>query len=198
VTLALAPGIAAGLLDPVDLVAVLANGTSGAGRTLKTHLLAAEILGAASPYAVGGVHRHIPEILQNLRKAAADVGPSVSPTLSFTPTLVSMSRGILATATARLAAGASQGALRGAWERAYGDEPFVTLLPEGRWPTTAATVGANAAHIQVAFDQAAGRVVAVCALDNLVKGTAGAAVQALNIALGLPESTGLTAIGVAP
>jgi N-acetyl-gamma-glutamyl-phosphate reductase len=196
VTLGLQPGVAAGLVSANDVVAVLANGYSGAGKALKPHLLAAEGLGAAAPYAVGGVHRHIPEIAQNLRVAgAADV------TLSFTPTLVPMSRGILATVTARLAPGhedATADELRDVWQQAYADEPFVDLLPSGQWPTTAATLGANSALVQVALDAAVGRVVAVTAIDNLVKGTAGQAVQAMNIALGLEETTGLVTEGVAP
>ncbi|MET4226646.1 N-acetyl-gamma-glutamyl-phosphate reductase [Oerskovia enterophila] len=196
VTLGLQPGVAAGLLDPVDVVAVLANGYSGAGKSLKTHLLASEALGSAQPYAVGGSHRHIPEIAQNLRSAgAAEV------TISFTPTLVPMSRGILATATARLAPGhedLSVDTLRQAYEQAYAGEPFVQLLPEGQWPTTAMTLGANTALVQVAIDRAAGRVVTVTAIDNLVKGTAGGAVQSMNIALGLPQTLGLTTEGVAP
>ncbi|GAA4851987.1 N-acetyl-gamma-glutamyl-phosphate reductase [Luteimicrobium xylanilyticum] len=196
VTLGLQPGIASGLLDPADLVAVLAVGYSGAGKSLKPHLLAAEGLGSAQPYAVGGSHRHIPEIAQNLRAAGAhDVS------ISFTPVLVPMSRGILATATARLApghAGTTTRALREAWDEAYVGEPFVELLPEGQWPTTAMTLGANTALVQVAFDERAGRVVMVTAIDNLVKGTAGAAVQSMNIALGLPQTLGLTVQGVAP
>ncbi len=196
VTLGLQPGVAAGLLDPVDVVAVLANGYSGAGKSLKTHLLASEALGSAQPYAVGGSHRHIPEIAQNLRSAgAAEV------TISFTPTLVPMSRGILATATARLVPGhedLSVDALRQAYEQAYAGEPFVQLLPEGQWPTTAMTLGANTALVQVAIDRSAGRVVTVTAIDNLVKGTAGGAVQSMNIALGLPQTLGLTTEGVAP
>ena len=193
VTLALAPGVAAGLVDAGDVVAVLACAPSGAGKAPKAHLLAAEILGSATPYGVGGVHRHVPEIEQNLRAAGAGrVG------LSFTPTLVPMARGILATVTAPLAPGADPAAVRDAWVAAYAEEPFVHLLPDGRWPATASTVGANTAHVQVTVDERAGRVVAVCALDNLVKGTAGAAVQSLNLALGLPETTGLTTVGVAP
>jgi N-acetyl-gamma-glutamyl-phosphate reductase len=175
---------------------VLANGYSGAGKALKPHLLAAEGLGSAAPYAVGGTHRHIPEIAQNLRVAGAD---DVS--ISFTPTLVPMSRGILATVTARLAPGreaASAADVRAVWEQAYADEPFVDLLPAGQWPSTAATLGANTALVQVALDAAAGRVVVVTALDNLVKGTAGQAVQAMNLALGLPETAGLVTEGVAP
>ncbi|MEN0129753.1 MAG: N-acetyl-gamma-glutamyl-phosphate reductase [Brevundimonas sp.] len=193
VTLGLQPGVAAGLIEPTDLVAVLANGYSGAGRSLKTHLLASEALGAAQPYAVGGTHRHIPEIAQNLRSAGAG---EVS--ISFTPTLVPMARGILATATARLVPGTDPTTVRDAWERAYADEPFVHLLPAGQWPSTASTLGANTALVQVAVDEAAGRVVTVTAIDNLVKGTAGGALQSLNLALGLPETLGLPQDGVAP
>ena len=193
VTLALQPGVSAGVVDPGDVVAVLANGYSGAGKSLKPHLLASEGLGTATPYAVGGSHRHVPEIEQNLRRAGA---PAVR--LSFTPTLVPMARGILATVTAPLTGGATAADVRRAWQEAYAEEPFVHLLPEGQWPTTAATLGANAAHVQVTVDERAGRVVAVCALDNLGKGTAGAAVQSMNLALGLPEDRGLTAVGVAP
>lgn len=195
VTLGLQPGIAAGVIDPTDVVAVLANGYSGAGRTLASHLLASEALGAAVPYAVGGSHRHIPEIIQNLETAGAAAG---SIRLSFTPTLVPMARGILATISAPLADGVNVEAVRDAWESAYAHEPFVHVLPEGQWPSTAATLGANTALMQVAVDGKAGRVVVVCAIDNLVKGTAGAAVQSMNIALGLEETTGLTTLGVAP
>jgi len=193
VTLGIQPGIAAGVIDPTDLVAVLAVGYSGAGKKLATNLLASEGLGAASPYAVGGTHRHIPEIVQNLGHAGAD-----DVRISFTPVLVPMARGILATITAPLAAGIEAEAVRGAWEAAYVNEPFVHLLPEGQWPTTAATLGANTVLIQVTVDKKAGKVVVVAAMDNLVKGTAGAALQSMNLALGLPETTGLSTIGVAP
>lgn len=193
VTLGLQPAIRAGLVESTDLVAVLANGFSGAGKSLKTHLLASEGLGAASPYGVGGTHRHIPEIAQNLRSAGAD-----RVTISFTPTLVPMARGILATSTAVLVGGADTSAVRDAYQTAYTDEPFIHLLPEGQWPTTAATLGANTAQIQVAVDETVGRLVAVTAIDNLVKGTAGGAIQSMNLALGLPEATGLSSVGMAP
>lgn len=193
VTLALAPGVAAGVVDPSDIVAVLANGPSGAGKAAKTNLLASEILGSASPYAVGGTHRHIPEIVQNLKTAGAN-----EVRISFTPTLVPMARGILATVTAPIADGVSPEAVREAWVSAYGDETFVRVLPEGQWPSTAQTLGSNTAAIQVTVDEAAGRVVVVCAIDNLVKGTAGSAIQCLNLAFGWPEAMGLTTIGVAP
>ncbi|MDR1767282.1 MAG: N-acetyl-gamma-glutamyl-phosphate reductase [Propionibacteriaceae bacterium] len=191
VTLALLPALEAGLISGRDVVAVAASGTSGAGRAAKPHLLGAEVMGSMSAYGVGGVHRHIPEILQNMRLLGA-----VDPTLSFTPLLAPMPRGILATCTAPAAASPAE--IRDAYERAYADELFVRLLPDGVWPQTQAVVGANAVHVQVALDAAAGRLVAVSALDNLAKGTAGQAVQAMNLALGLPEATGLTTVGVAP
>jgi N-acetyl-gamma-glutamyl-phosphate reductase len=193
ITLGIQPAVAAGLVESTDLVAVLANGYSGAGKAPKPHLIAAEALGAASPYGVGGGHRHVPEIAQNLRLAGAE-----DVTISFTPTLVPMSRGILATTTARLADGVDLAAVRAAYEAAYDDEPFIHLLPEGQWPTTAATLGANTAQLQVAVDQRVRRLVVVSAIDNLVKGTAGAAIQSMNIALGLAETTGLSTIGTAP
>jgi N-acetyl-gamma-glutamyl-phosphate reductase len=193
VTLALQPGVATGLVDPGDVVAVLAVGYSGAGKAAKTHLLAAQALGNLAPYAVGGTHRHVPEIEQNLRAAGAE-----HVRLSFTPVLAPVSRGILATVTAPLTPGITPATVRAAWEQYYAEEPFVRLLPEGTWPTTAMVTGANTAVVQVAVDERAGRVVALCAIDNLVKGTAGAAVQSMNLALGLPETAGLCAVGVAP
>jgi N-acetyl-gamma-glutamyl-phosphate reductase len=193
ITLALAPGIRSGLILADDLVSVLAAGTSGAGKALKPHLLASEIHGSAAPYAVGGIHRHTPEIAQNLAVAG---GKGI--TVSFTPVLVPMSRGILATSTAKLAPGADAAGVRAAWEDAYADEPFVHVLPEGQFPKTADVLGANTALIGLAVDEAVGRVVVVSAIDNLVKGTAGAAVQSMNIALGMPETAGLQTDGVAP
>lgn len=194
VGLSLAPGIAAGVIQADDIVSVLAVGPSGAGKAAKTHLLGAELMGTANPYAVGGTHRHIPEIQQSLRRA----GAAVEPTLSFTPVLVPMSRGILATTTAKLTPGVSAAEVRAAWESAYADEAFVHLLPEGVFPRTADTLGANTCLMGIAIDEAAQRVVIVAALDNLAKGTAGAAIQSANIALGLAEDTGLSVNGLAP
>ena len=192
VTLAMAPALAAGLVEP-DVVVVAASGTSGAGKSAKPHLLGSEVMGSVSAYGVGGVHRHTPEMVQNLSQAA---GAPV--TVSFTPTLVPMSRGILATCSAPLAPGVDAHAARAAYEKAYGDEPFVHLLPEGQWPTTAAVLGANTVQLQLAVDPDAGRLIVVAAVDNLTKGTAGAALQCANLALGLPETTGLPLVGVAP
>jgi N-acetyl-gamma-glutamyl-phosphate reductase len=107
-----------------------------------------------------------------------------------------MSRGILATCSAPTTADAAT--VRSAYLKAYADEPFVHLLPDGVWPQTQAVLGSNAVHLQVTVDEAAGRLVAVGAVDNLAKGTAGAAVQCMNLALGLPETTGLTTVGMAP
>jgi N-acetyl-gamma-glutamyl-phosphate reductase len=196
VSLALAPGFAAGLLDPADIVVVAASGTSGAGRAVKPHLLGSEVMGSMTPYGVGGVHRHTPEIEQNLTRAG---GAPVR--VSFTPTLAPMPRGILATCTARLLDGAAvtdTDVLRKVWLDAYADEPFVRLLPEGRWPRTADTLGANTVHLQLAFDRRTARVVVTAAVDNLTKGTAGAALQCVNLALDLPEPLGLPVAGVAP
>ncbi|MDP9777606.1 N-acetyl-gamma-glutamyl-phosphate reductase [Nakamurella flavida] len=191
-SLAMVPALAAGLVGP-DVVVVAASGTSGAGKSPKVSLLGSEVMGAASAYGVGGVHRHTPEMVQNFRAVTdADV------TVSFTPVLVPMSRGILATCSAPAAPGVTVGDVRVAYEKAYGDEPFVHLLPEGQWPTTASVLGANTVLLQVALDEAARRVVVVAALDNLTKGTAGGAVQSLNLALGLPETLGLPTVGVAP
>jgi N-acetyl-gamma-glutamyl-phosphate reductase len=191
ITLGLAPGIAAGVIAPDDLVSVLAVGPSGAGKSLRPDLLAAELLGSASAYQVGGIHRHTPEILQNLAAAGGS-----NPTISFTPVLVPMARGILATSTAKLVGDPKK--VRDAWQTAYADEPFIHLLPAGVFPRSADTIGANTVHIGLAVDERAGRVVVVSALDNLVKGTAGAAIQSANLALGLPETLGLPLDGVAP
>ncbi|WP_157002577.1 N-acetyl-gamma-glutamyl-phosphate reductase [Agromyces laixinhei] len=193
VALSLAPGIRAGVIEAADVVAVLAVGPSGAGKSLKAHLLGSELLGSANPYSVGGVHRHIPEIQQALRWAGGG-----NSTISFTPVIVPMSRGILATSTARIVPGTDAAAVRTAWEDAYAGERFVQLLPAGQFPRTADVLGANTALLGLQIDEKAARVVVVAAVDNLVKGTAGAAIQSANIALGLTESTGLPVNGVAP
>ncbi|SDZ31837.1 N-acetyl-gamma-glutamyl-phosphate reductase [Micromonospora pattaloongensis] len=185
--LALAPLIAAGVVEPDDVVVVAASGTSGAGRSPKVNLLGSEVMGDLSPYKVGA-HQHVPEIKQ----------ASGAATLSFTPVLAPMPRGILATVTARPTGSAPADAARAALTGAYADAPFVHVLPEGAWPHTAATLGSNACHLQVATDVDSGRVIVVSAIDNLGKGAAGQAVQCANIMLGLPETTGLSVYGVAP
>ncbi|NDK30821.1 N-acetyl-gamma-glutamyl-phosphate reductase [Nesterenkonia haasae] len=193
VLLGLAPAFAAGLVEPEDVVVVAATGTSGAGKSLKPHLLGSEVMGGMSPYGVGGVHRHTPEIEQGLSWVA---GRPVQ--ISFTPTLAPMPRGILATSTARISAGVTEAQLRDAYAEQYSQEPFVHLLPEGQWPATKQVVGTNHVTLQLTLDARAGRVVVISASDNLTKGTAGGAVQSMNLALGLEETTGLTMIGAAP
>ncbi|MFT3899879.1 MAG: N-acetyl-gamma-glutamyl-phosphate reductase [Gordonia sp. (in: high G+C Gram-positive bacteria)] len=188
--LSLLPALATGLVDPhVTVVAV--SGTSGAGRSLKVDLLASEVIGSARAYGVGGTHRHTPEISQALSEAA-----QAPVAVSFTPVLAPMARGILATCTARTSADAAE--IRAAYEKAYADEPFVHLLPEGRLPATSSVIGSNAVQLAVSVDEKAGTMVAVGAVDNLTKGTGGAAVQSMNLALGFGETEGLTTVGVAP
>lgn len=202
VTLGVQPLVHAGLIDHTRLTAVLANGVSGAGKALKPHLLASEILGGASPYAVGGTHRHIPEIEQNLALASGEDPLAGTARITFTPTLVPMSRGILATVSAPLAPGVAaaqaQEKISAAFASAYDSEPFVTVLPQGQWPNTSATVGSNQAHLQWALDARTQAVTVCAAIDNLVRGTAGQAVQSAHIALGLEETSHLPHEGVTP
>ena len=184
ITLALAPLIAAGVAAPDDVVVVASSGTSGAGRAAKVHLLASEVMGDLTPYKVGA-HQHVPEIKQ----------ASGATSLSMTPVLAPMPRGILATVTARPLGG---GDPRATLQAAYADEPFVHVLPEGAWPHTGATAGSNSCHLQATVDADSGRIIVVSALDNLGKGAAGQAVQCANLMSGLPETTGLPVYGVAP
>ena len=186
--LALAPLIRAGLVSPDDVVVVAASGTTGAGRSLKAHLLGSEVMTDLSGYKVGS-HQHTPEMKQG----------SGARTLSFTPVLAPMPRGILATVTARpTEPGTSAAQARDVLAQAYAGEAFVRLLPDGLWPRTKATLGSNACHLQATVDRDSGRVLVQSAIDNLGKGAAGQAVQCANIMLGLPETAGLTAIGVNP
>jgi N-acetyl-gamma-glutamyl-phosphate reductase len=193
ITLALAPLLTAAVVEPGDVVVTAASGTSGAGRTAKPHLLGTEVMGDLSPYKVGGTHQHLAELRQSLTAAAeAEV------TMSFTPVLAPMPRGILAMCSAPLSAGIDTAALRSVLRAAYDDEPFVHVLGADEWPHTAATLGSNSCHLQVVADIDAGRAVVIAAIDNLGKGAAGQAIQNANIALGLPETTGLPVDGVAP
>lgn len=188
--LALLPAIAEELIEPAVSVTAV-SGASGAGRTAKTALLGSEVIGSARAYNIGGTHRHTPEISQGLRAVTdQDV------TVSFVPVLIPTARGILATCTARTKAPVPR--LRSAYESAYAAEPFIHMLPEGQLPQTGAVIGSNAAHLAVAVDDDASTFIAVVAIDNLVKGTGGAAVQSMNLALGWPEADGLSTVGVAP
>ncbi len=202
------PAVLADLVHP-DFTVVAPTGTSGAGKKLATTFLGSEVMGQASAYGVGGVHRHTPEIEQNLRAAMSHRRPrpgtpagGAEPVVSFTPILAPMARGILATVSAPLRDGVETGDVTAAYTDSYGrageGEPFVHVLPEGTWPQTKAVLGANTVHVQATVDPRAGKLVAIGAMDNLAKGTAGGAIQSMNIALGLAETTGLTTVGVAP
>ena len=193
VALALAPLAAGGLIALDDLVVVAASGTSGAGRKPTDALLATQVMGSMSAYKVGGVHQHTPEMEQAIGDAA---GHPV--TLSFTPLLAPMPRGVVSTCTASVAPGASTASIVDCLRATYADEPFVHVLPGGQWPQTSSVAGSNAVHLQAAVDEHAGRVVVVSALDNLGKGAAGQALQNANLILGLDETAGLTSAGVAP
>ncbi|MEL4503909.1 N-acetyl-gamma-glutamyl-phosphate reductase [Luteococcus sp. H138] len=192
-TLALLPALTRGLVTGQDVVVAAASGSSGAGKAPKPNLLGAELFGSASAYGVGGVHRHVPELLQNFAKLGGS-----NPSVSFTPLLVPMARGILAVVTAPVKPGVTAADIREAYVDAYAGEPFVHVLPDGQWPQSQHIVGSNAVHVNATLDADAGRLVAVGTLDNLCKGTAGGAIQSMNIALGLDEATGLSTIGVAP
>ena len=191
ITLGLAPALAEQLVELDDIVAVLTVGTSGAGRGATEKLFEVEPTGSANAYQVGGIHRHTPEIEQNLSKAA---GARIQ--VSFTPVLASLERGILAVNTAKLRPGITLANLQAAYAKHYSSEQFIELSEAGKFPSTADTIGANKALIGLAIDEHANRLVAICAIDNLVKGTGGAAIQSMNIALGMPENTGLTEIAL--
>lgn len=193
VALALAPLARAGAIEPTDIVVVAASGTSGAGRKASDSLLATNVMGSMSAYKVGGTHQHTPEMEQSI--AAAGGWDLEKVQLSFTPLLAPMPRGIVATCTATVSSSSDP---RATLTDAYGDEAFVTVLPEGQWPQTGSVSGTNCAQLQVAVDEHAGRVVVVSVIDNLGKGAAGQAVQNANIMLGLDEGAGLDVIGVAP
>jgi N-acetyl-gamma-glutamyl-phosphate reductase len=184
ITLAFAPLLKAKLIVPTDLVSTLSVGTSGAGRNAEVNQ--GQALASAFAYQVGGIHRHIPEVEQNLNRISAD---KVS--LTFTPVLVPMFRGILAVNTAKLVSETGLDQIRQAFEDAYAQEAFIELLPQGQFPNTSDLEFNNKVQIGIAVDQASGKVVVISAIDNLVKGTAGAALQTMNIALGLTEGTGI-------
>ncbi len=191
--LALAPVLADDLISGSDIVIVAAGGTSGAGRKATIGLSASEVMGSMSPYKIGGTHQHTPEIEQELSGIAAEpVG------ISFTPMLAPMPRGILAVCTAQTTRDGSADSLYEALHASYDDEPFVTVLPRGSLPTTAATLGSNLAMLQSAYDAKSGRATIVCAIDNLGKGAAGQAIQNANLMFGLDETSGLAVAGIAP
>lgn len=189
IALAAAPAVRGGVIDSSDIVVVAASGTTGAGRSTKISLSASEIMNSMVSYKFGGVHQHTPEIEETLQLLTS------SPvTISFTPILAPMPRGILATVTAKTTLKTPQ--LREMYEAAYATEKFVTLLPESQLPETSSLIGSNSAHLQVACDPHSSRAVISIAIDNLGKGAAGQAIQNANLISGLPEDSGLPVMGI--
>ncbi|OFP83609.1 N-acetyl-gamma-glutamyl-phosphate reductase [Corynebacterium sp. HMSC059E07] len=192
ITLGALPAVAQGLIEP-DLSVIAITGVSGAGKKASVAQLGAETMGNLKAYKPGGTHRHTPEVLQNLQPFTQE---PVS--VSFTPVLAPLPRGILATITAPLKGGVDKRRVAQAFREFYADEPFCLVLPEGQQPQTQNVVGSNMVHIQAHVDERANRLVITAALDNLCKGTAGAAVQCMNLTLGWEETLGLPQAAVAP
>lgn len=199
--LQLAPLIAHGLIVPDTIVIDAKSGVSGSGRSPALPYHFPEAHESLEPYKIGQ-HRHIPEIEQELTGLAgtrghSSGGQSNPVTIAFTPHLVPMNRGILSTAYARMKGKIDVAELRALYREFYKDERFVRLL-EGTMPNPRHVRGANYCDIAVHADMRAGWVVTVSAIDNLIKGAAGQAIQAMNLMLGYPEETGLVAPGIYP
>lgn len=186
---ALRPLIAAGVIDLDSILIDLKAGVSGAGRSPKENLLHAELSGGTHPYSAGGKHRHLGEFDQEFSKIA---GRPVR--VQFTPHLLPMNRGILATVYVK----GDPAQVHQTLTKAYADEPFLQVLPFGALPSTRDVVGSNFCHIGVIGDRLAGRAVVVAVLDNLNKGSSGQALQNANLMLGLAETMGLMLAPVFP
>lgn len=193
VILGLAPLLKKKLIDITTIIADSKSGVSGAGRSAKVDNLFCEVNDGFKAYGVGGAHRHIPEIEQELGHLA---GQKV--TISFTPHLVPMDRGILSTIYVSPVEIMTTAELVKLYEDFYHGEPFVRVLPPGSFPSTAHVRGANFCDIGLALDQRTGRVIVVSAIDNLVKGASGQAVQNMNLMCGLPENMGLELLPLFP
>ncbi len=191
-TLAMYPALNADLVVP-QVTVTSVTGVSGAGKKASVDMLGSETMGSLKAYKVGGTHRHTPEMVQNLQEFTQE-----PVTVTFTPVLAPLPRGILTTATAQLRDGVTEAQVREAYTRAYQDEPCVMFLPEGQQPQTQNVLGANVCQVQVAVDPFGLQLVAISAIDNLTKGTGGAAVQCMNLVLGWEETAGLPLAAVAP
>ncbi|MDA2962975.1 MAG: N-acetyl-gamma-glutamyl-phosphate reductase [Actinomycetota bacterium] len=189
ISLGIAPAL--GLIDTEDIVVVAASGTTGAGRSAKINLIGSEIMGGLTSYKFGGVHQHTPEIEQALSAVAQR-----SAKLSFTPILAPMTRGILATITAKLNKNLTTQQLHDLYQKYYANEFFIDLLPLDQMPKTTAVTGSNKVQIQVAVDEHTNRLVVSVAIDNLGKGAAGQAIQNANLICGIAEISGLAFDGV--
>jgi N-acetyl-gamma-glutamyl-phosphate reductase len=189
IALGIAP--ASNIADVEDVVVVAASGTTGAGRSARINLIASEVMGSLTSYKFGGVHQHTPEIEEAITRATGK-----SSKISFTPILAPMPRGILATITMKLQSGVTSDQVRKTFEEAYAGEEFVQLLPEGKMPKTSSVLGSNFVAMQVAVDDHTNRLIVSVAIDNLVKGAAGQAIQNANIICGFAENRGLTSQGI--
>lgn len=190
--LALVPLLKAGLIDAASIIIDAKSGVSGAGRGIAQNLHYSEVNENFKAYGVG-VHRHTPEIEQQLSDAVA-----AKVYITFTPHLVPMTRGILTTIYAGVKSATTEQELRSCWQQAYESEPFIHVMPEGEWPQTKYAYGSNHAFLQLRLDQRTGKVVLVSVIDNLVKGASGQAIQNMNILFGLPETTGLQSTALWP
>lgn len=193
IILGLMPLLKAGLIDTASIIADSKSGVSGAGRGAKVDSLYCEVNEGFKAYGVGGVHRHIPEIEQELSLLAG-----VKTIISFTPHLVPMDRGILSTVYAVPKKSMNAAALHALFEEQYDGEAFVRILPLGQFPSTGFVRGSNFCDIGVTVDQRSGRIIVVSAIDNLVKGAAGQAVQNMNIVCDFPEVMGLELMPLYP
>ncbi len=189
--IALGTAPAASVADLSDVVVIAASGTTGAGRSAKINLIASEVMGSLTAYKFGGVHQHTPEIEESLQRATGSQA-----LISFTPVLAPMPRGILATITMKLSAGVKEEEVRKVYEQTYSSEPFVTLLSKGNMPKTSAVTGSNMVAMQIAVDGHTNRLIISVAIDNLVKGAAGQAIQNANLICGFDETLGLTQLGL--
>ncbi len=193
VILGLAPLLQEDLIDPKTLIIDSKSGTSGAGRSASVATLFCEVNDGFRAYKVGGGHRHIPEMEQELSILAdQDV------TISFTPHLLPISRGILSTMYASLAADVDADTLQALYEKIYTDEPFVRLCAPGEVPATQHVRGSNCCDIGLQIDHRTGRVIVISAIDNIAKGAAGQAIQNMNLMHGFPETTGLMGVPFFP
>ncbi len=192
IILGVAPLLEKGLVDPETLIADSKSGTSGAGRSAQTGTLYCEVADGFRAYKVGE-HRHTPEIEQEISLLC---GKQV--TISFTPHLVPMSRGILSTVYAKAVKSLDGEDIRKIYADFYRDEPFVRLCPPGAYPATQYVRGSNFCDIGFKYDRRTGRIIILSAIDNLVKGAAGQAVQNMNLICGFPEELGLTGVPLFP
>lgn len=193
IILALAPLLKNGLIDLSSIIADSASGVTGAGRSAKVDSLYCEVNEGYKAYGVGGAHRHTPEIEQELSLLAGE-----QLKITFTPHLVPMDRGILSTVYATPEKTLNTATIAALYREFYDGEPFVRVLPSGSLPSTAYVRGSNCCDIAPLVDPRTGRIIVVSAIDNLVKGASGQAIQNMNLLCGFPEASGLEGLALFP